>query len=96
MQSNGVTNSIAILFTYFRDHKCAIVMHNYNVIRVQVIWVPSVFGLDYWYFPVQPHGCEVNEYTIKELTTMLKFGQKSEESQWRCWVDLVYQSLQEK
>ena len=47
MQSNGVINSIAILFTYFRDHKCAIVMRNYNVVRVQVIRVPSVFGLDY-------------------------------------------------
>ena len=37
MQSNGVTNSIAILLTYFRDHKRAVVMCNYNVVRVQVI-----------------------------------------------------------
>ena len=37
MQGNGVTNSIAIAFTYFRDHKRAVVMRNYNVIRVQVI-----------------------------------------------------------
>ena len=37
MQSNSVTNSIAILFTYFRDHERAVVMRNYNVVRVQVI-----------------------------------------------------------
>ena len=37
MQSNGVTNLLAISFTYFRDHKRAVVMRNYNVVRVQVI-----------------------------------------------------------
>ena len=37
MQSYGVTDSIAISFTYFRDHERAVVMRNYNVVRVQVI-----------------------------------------------------------